>query len=219
MAYGVGAAVNSGLFQAVVVSTDDPEIGRVAEWYGAEYLERPADMASDTAPSIDATIHVLRSLAGRGVQPERFCQIFPNCPLVTSADICELWQQFVDMNRSFQISAVTYRCVHPEWAMVVDEQQRGSWRFGDYLVRSQDLARTFCPTGAVWFAKTKDLLEQGTFYGKPYHLAPIDANRGVDIDDNDDWKLAELLVHGLMAREGASPLEPLKQSYLEGGRR
>jgi CMP-N-acetylneuraminic acid synthetase len=215
MAYGVSAALNSGLFQTVIVSSDDLEIGRVAEWYGAEFIQRPAELATDTAKSVDAVRHVLRTLAERGYRPDYLCQIFPNCPLVTSADVIEHGRLFREGNRAFQISVVTYRCVYPEWAMVTDAESRGRWAFGkEFLGRSQDCARTFCPTGAVWWARSADLLAQNTFYGSPFHLAEMDANRGVDIDDEEDLRLSELLVFGLTAREGRSPLEvPARASY------
>lgn len=217
MAYGISAAVNSGLFEKVTVSSDDAEIGRVAEWYGAEFIERPPELATDTAKSIDAVTHVLRRLAATGSFPETLCQVLPNCPLVTSGDIIEHGRLFREANRSFQISVVTYRCVYPEWAMVEDEKGHGRWRFGaEFLVRSQELARSFCPTGAVWWARCADLVAQNTFYGSPYHLAEIDANRGVDIDDEEDLRLAKLLVLGLTARDGCSPLEPMKESYFAG---
>jgi CMP-N-acetylneuraminic acid synthetase len=218
MAYGISAAVNSGLFDKVIVSSDDAEIGRVADWYGAEYIERPAELATDTAKSIDAVTHVLKTLAAAGTCPVTLCQILPNCPLVTSDDVIEHERLFREGNRTFQISVVTYRCVYPEWAMVEDETGHGRWRFGaEFLVRSQELGRTFCPTGAVWWARCADLLAQNTFYGSPYDLAEIDANRGVDIDDEEDLRLAELLVLGLTARDGRSPLEPMKESYFSRG--
>jgi len=218
MAYGISAAVNSGLFENVIVSSDDAEIGRVAEWYGAEFMPRPPELATDTAQSIDAVTHVLRTIAKNGSSPDTICQVFPNCPLVTSADIIEHERLFRDGRRSFQISVVTYRCVYPEWAMVENAAGHGQWRFGpEFLVRSQELSRTYCPSGAVWWARCSDLLAQNTFYGSPYHLAEIDANRGMDIDDEEDLRLAELLVLGLTAREGRSPLEPLRASYFARG--
>lgn len=218
MAYGVSAAVNSGLFETVIVSSDDLEIGRVAEWYGAEFIERPAELATDTAKSIDAVTHVLRTLGDRGIRPYSLCQVFPNCPLVTSADIVDHERMFREGKRSFQISVVTYRCVYPEWAMVADAGGRGQWAFKEFLGRSQDCSPTFCPTGAVWWAGCADLLAQNTFYGSPFHLAKMDANRGVDIDDEEDLRLSELLVLGLEARDGRSPLEtPVKESYFTRG--
>ena len=216
MAYGVSAAVNSGVFERVIVSSDDAEIGRVAEWYGAEFVERPAELATDTAKSIDAVTHVLRTLAERGSRPDYLCQIFPNCPLVTSADVVAHGRLFREQKRRFQISVVTYRCVYPEWAMLADAEGHGQWAMGkEFLGRSQDCARTFCPTGAVWWARCAELLAQNTFYGSPFHIAEMDANRGVDIDDEEDLRLSELLVLGLQGRDGHSPLEvPAMKSYL-----
>lgn len=218
MAYGITAALTSRLFAKVIVSSDDVAIGRAAEWYGAEFIQRPPELATDTAKSIDAIIHVLQTLAVTGPRPDVVCQIFPNCPLVTSADIVEHEKVFREGARHFQISVVPYRCVHPEWSMIVDGKGRGQWKFGkEFLVRSQELARTVCPTGAVWWSRCSELLAQNTFYGSPFHLAEIDANRGVDIDDEEDLRLAELLVLGLSARNGCSPLEPMKESYFSRG--
>jgi pseudaminic acid cytidylyltransferase len=218
MAYGLSAAVNSGLFQKVFVSSDDREIGNVAEWYGAEFIERPPELATDTAQSIDAITHVLCTAAERGIQPECICQVLPNCPLVTSADVVDHWQVFRRENRSFQISVVNYRCVYPEWALATDREGRGEWIWGrKFLTRSQDLSRAVCPTGAVWWARRVELLEQNTFYGSPFHLELIDSNRGVDIDDDEDLNLADLLVRGLTERDGRSPLEPMKASYFQRG--
>lgn len=218
MSYGIAAAVNSGLFQKVLVSSDDSEIAEVAKWYGAEFIARPPELATDNANSVDAVTHVLRTLAATNACPDVLCQILPNCPLVTSADIIEHERWFRESRRSFQISVVTYRCVYPEWAMIEDGKRHGQWRFGkEFLVRSQELTPTFCPTGAVWWARSADLLAQNTFYGSPYHLAEIDANRGVDIDDEEDLRLAELLVLGLTARDGRSPLETMGESFLTRG--
>jgi CMP-N-acetylneuraminic acid synthetase len=216
MAYSIAAAVNSGLFQKIVVSTDDPEIGEIAEWYGAQFMKRPAELALDSAKSIDSVTHVLRTLSDTGMTPDFLCQLLPNCPLVTSADVVEHWNLFRKSNRSFQISVVTYRCVYPEWAMIADVQGVGQWFMGSqFLKRSQELSTTFCPTGAVWWARTNELLAQNTFYGSPFHLAQIDANRGVDIDDQEDLHLADLLVRGLTERNGKSPLEKMKASYFQ----
>jgi CMP-N-acetylneuraminic acid synthetase len=218
LAYSVSATLNSGLFDEVIVSSDDPAIGRIAEWYGASFMLRPPELANDTAQLVDVARHVLDVLRSRGIEPEAICQCMPNCPLVRSKDIVEHWRMFNDRERLFQISVIPYRGVYPQWAVIADEQRIGRWLFSERsLVRSQDLPSTFCPTGAIWWARTKDFLAQKAFYGSPFHLAPMDANRGIDIDDEEDLKLAELLVHGLTVRDGISPLEPPKHdSYALG---
>jgi CMP-N-acetylneuraminic acid synthetase len=210
LAYSVAAALHSGLFAEVVVSSDEPAIGRIAESYGAVFILRPPELAGDAAPLVDVARHVLDVLRARGIEPDAICQCMPNCPLVRSEDIRESWSIFSNGQRRFQISVVPYRGVYPHWAVGADDEQRGRWLLGEsYLRRSQDLPRTFCPTGAIWWARREDFLAQNAFYGSPFHLAPMDANRGIDIDDEQDLQLAELLVHGLTARDGQSPLEPV----------
>jgi CMP-N-acetylneuraminic acid synthetase len=218
LAYAVSAALKSSLFAEVIVSSDDAAVGRTAESYGASFVLRPPELASDSAQLVDVARHVLEVVRGRGIEPEAICQCMPNCPLVRSEDIRKHWNIFQENGRRFQISVVPYRGVYPQWAVVSDEHDVGRWLFGDhYLVRSQELSRTFCPTGAIWWARTKDFLVQNAFYGSPFHLAPMDANRGIDIDDEQDLELAELLVRGLTARAGQSPLEPIHHDALASG--
>ena len=219
LAYAVSAALHSGLFAEVIVSSDDPAIGLVAESYGALFVLRPPELASDSAGLVDVARHVIEAVRSGGLEPEAICQCMPNCPLVRSEDIVEQWKIFKDRERRFQISVVPYRGVYPHWAVTSDDRQTGRWLFGDRnLVRSQELPPAFCPTGAIWWARTTDFLAQNAFYGSPFHLAPMDANRGIDIDDELDLQLAELLVHGLTARDGVSPLEPVNHNAFALGK-
>jgi CMP-N-acetylneuraminic acid synthetase len=211
LAYAVSAALNAGIFERVLVSSDDQEIGLAAKWYGAEFLLRPGGLAGDTATLVDVAHHALEQLRQTYSVPDVLCQIMPNCPLVRSRDIIEHWELFSRHQRSFQISVVPYRAVYPEWTLLADEDSRGQWKFGrDGLVRSQELQRAYCPTGAIWLVKTADFVRQNAFYGDPFHIAPMDANRGIDIDTFEDFELAELLVRGLHSRDGESPLEPVR---------
>src|SRR5258708_1274510 len=173
LAYVVSAAVNSNLFAKVIVSSDDASVGRVGEWYGAEFMLRPPELASDTASLAEVARHVLQTLREReGRSPTVLWQSMPNCPLVRSSDLVDHWRRFESEGRTFQISVVPYRSGYPHWALTADEQFRGKWLFGEqYVVRSQELADSHCPTGAIWFVRVKDFLEQGTFYGSPFHVA------------------------------------------------
>lgn len=207
LAYTIAAAVNCGLFERIVVSTESTEIGEISELYGAEYIARPQELASDTADLVGVSLHVLETLAAKQFHPRALCQLMPNCPLRRSEDISNQFRQFEDKKRIFQISVVPYRTVYPQWA-VTEDPDGGRFVFGpEFMVNSQDLQHVYCPTGAIWWARTKDFVEQGAFYGRPYHLAPMDPDRGIDIDNAEDLALAELIVRGLRDRNGVSPLE------------
>jgi CMP-N-acetylneuraminic acid synthetase len=217
LAYAIAAARNSGLFERIVVSTESAEIGKMAIWYGAEYLARPPELASDTADLVDVSLHVLQTLAAEGFQPQALCQLMPNCPLRRGEDICNHFREFQDSKRKFQISVVPYRAVYPHWA-VAQEEDGGRFIFGtDHLANSQTLTKAYCPTGAIWWAQTEAFIEQRAFYGNPYYLACMDANRGIDIDDAADLALADLLVRGLRDRDGTSPLEDVTAKPFQAG--
>lgn len=217
MAYAIAAARNCGLFERIIISTDSAEIGKMAEWYGGEYLARPPELASDTADLVDVSLHVLQTVAAQGFRPRALCQLMPNCPLRRSDDICNHFREFQDSNRKFQISVVPYRAVYPHWA-VAQDQEGGKFIFGtDFLGNSQTLPKAYCPTGAIWWVQSEAFIEQRAFYGNPYHVACMDANRGIDIDDAADLELADLLVRGLRDRDGISPLEAITAEPFQAG--
>lgn len=211
LAYTVVAAINSNLFDRVLVTTDSTEIGAVAETYGAEYLARPSSLATDTADLVDVTVHAIQSSKVDGKPADIVVQLMPNIPLRRASDIQDHFQEFTKGSRDFQISVTPYRAAYPQWALTRTANGVGGWLFGDqYNVASQELEASFCPTGAIWIAKTSALLTQRNFYGKPFHVAVMDANRGIDIDTVEDLDFAITLVTGLNARADGSVLEPVQ---------
>lgn len=215
IAYTIAAARNSRLFTEVVVSTEDPEIASIARAYGAQVLQRPAALADDKTGVVDVALHALGELRARGTAPAAVCNLMPNCPLRRSGDIREQFARFEQQGRLFQISAVEFRGVYPHWSLAVDEQGRGRWFLDGNLRRSQDLPPLVCPTGAIWWARADALEKQRQFYGEPFHVALMDANRGLDIDTPEDLAFADVLVRGLRDRDGADPLEPVGEPAQE----
>ena len=216
LAYSVAAARHAALFSRILVSTDDPRIGRIAQHYGAEYLERPAELASDTAGLVEVCVHALEHARRQGLEPDAYCQLMPNCPLRRASDVVALHELFTRERRSFQISVVPYRGVYPHWALRQRPDGTGEWIFGERLVPSQQLGKAVCPTGAVWWASVSEFLEQRTHYGRPWHVAEIDADRGIDIDTREELVLADLLVRGLRDRDGTLPLESIAEAPFAG---
>lgn len=208
IAYTIAAARNSGLFRHVVVSTENHEIAAVARAYGAEVAKRPPELASDSAGLVEVAVHALSEFGAR--DGEAFCQLMPNCPLRRASDIHAHWEAFADGQRKFQISAVPFRVVYPQWSLAIAGDGTGSWYYGENLGPSQELPILVCPTGAMWWARWADFLAQRRFYGRPFHVQVMDANRGIDIDTPEDLELAELLVRGLRDRYGVDPLEPCR---------
>jgi CMP-N-acetylneuraminic acid synthetase len=196
IAFTIEAAVGSALFGQVVVTTDSPEIADIARRYGAEtpFLRDPI-LSDDFVPVSAATVDVLERLDSADDSFVEVCQLMPTCPLRTSADIVDSYAQFRKTDADSQLSVVRYGWQNPWWAMRRDDGFVVVPLFEQALsARSQDLSALFCPTGAVWWAKAGALRREGTFHMPGRTGWEIPWTRGVDIDSEDDWLLAEVLL-------------------------
>jgi CMP-N-acetylneuraminic acid synthetase len=196
IAYTIAAALESGVFEHVIVSTDSAEIAEIAQAHGAEvpFLRDPS-LADDTVPVSAATVDALWRLDPDDDIYASICQLMPNCPLRHAGDITSSYEQFVESGARSQLSVTRFGWQNPWWAMRREPDYALIPLFPEALTqRSQDLPDLFCPTGAVWWAEATVLRHEGT-----YHIAgrtgwEIPWTRGVDIDNEDDWIAAELLL-------------------------
>lgn len=194
--YTISAALDSGLFQRVVVSTDSPEIADVARRGGAEVpFLRDARLADDHTPVSAATVAMLESLDPGGDTYGAVCQLMPNCPLRDAASVVESHGQFAASRPPAQLSVVRYGWQNPWWAFRRREGHVLEPLFPDALkARSQDLPELYCPTGATWWADAAVLRRAGTFHVDGRTGWEMPWQQGVDIDTEDDWALVETLL-------------------------
>ncbi len=196
LAYTIEAARVSGLFQRVVVSTDDPEIARLAEAFGAEApFLRNAALADDQTPVSAATVDALCRLDPHGTSFAHVAQLMANCPLRNSDDIVQSYRQFVESHAAVQISITRFGWQNPWWAFERSPDLRLSPLFPDKMCqRSQDLPELFCTTGAVWWTKSDVLRREKTFHINERTGWEIPWRHGLDIDTEEDWLMAEVLL-------------------------
>ena len=196
LAYAVRAAVSSGLFARVVVSTDDEVIAGVAREHGADVpFLRDAALADDVTPVSAATADVLDRLDPTGAKYATVCQLMANCPFTTVADVLDSYAQFETIGTDAQVSVVRYGWQNPWWALRRDERMVLEPLFAERLVqRSQDLPVIFCPTGAVWWIRAEVLRRERTFHVAGRTGWEMPWQRGLDIDSEEDWALAEALL-------------------------
>lgn len=202
LAHVIAAAVESGLFERVVVSTDDPTIAEAARTHGADVpFLRSADLSDDVTPVSTATVDALQRLDPDGTRYVEVCQLMPNCPLVRAQDVRASHEQFATSGTEAQVSVVRYGWQNPWWALTRDGDLRIEPLFPDALrQRSQDLPELFCPTGAVWWVRAASLRRAGTFHlpGRTGWEMPWE--RGVDVDTEDDLAFVEMLHRVLQER-------------------
>lgn len=196
LAYTVDAALHSGLFDHVVVSTDSESVARVALECGAEVpFLRDAALADDHTPVSAATVDVLRRLDPALEWCGTVAQLMPNCPLRTVVDVAESYRAFAASGSRSQLSVTRFGWQNPWWAMRLGAGGELVPLFPSEVTRrSQELTPLYCPTGAIWWAAARTLQEEGSFHvpGRTGWVMPWE--RAVDVDTEDDWAMLELLA-------------------------
>jgi CMP-N-acetylneuraminic acid synthetase len=196
IAYSIEAARHSGLFARVIVSTDSERIAEIAIRFGAEVpFLRDATLADDQTPVSMATADALARLDPTGRTFNAVAQLLPTCPLRDAADVRDSFRQFVASQARTQLSIARYGWQPPWWAMrrAPDLSLRPLFPH-EAVQRSQDLPAVFCPTGAIWWARAEVLREARTYHIDGRTGWEIDPLHGLDIDTNEDWRLAEALM-------------------------
>ncbi len=203
LAWTVEAAVHSEMFDRVVVSTDDSEIAEIGRAYGAEAPFLRDCAADDMATSSEATLAALRQAEEYwGEQYELVSQLMANCPLRHMGDIKAAIESFLHSGAESQISCFRFGWMNPWWAAKLDAQGRPDYVFPEArTARSQDLPHLYCPSGAIWVARTESLKAQRTFYTADHLLHPMSWMSAMDIDDEEDLQMAKVCF---LSREQAN---------------
>jgi len=195
IAWTILAAIKSNLFNRVLVSTDSKTIARISKKYGAEVPFLRKKYYDDITPVSKATINALKYATMFWKEKyDVVVQLMPNCPLRNSMDIKKSLEVFEKKKRNLQISCFRFGWMNPWWSFIKNKNGRSKPLFPSHLKkRSQDLPILYCPTGAIWVAKTEKLIKSKTFYGKDYCFEELDWISSVDIDDYNDLKFAKIL--------------------------
>lgn len=194
IAWTIEAAKVSGLFDKIVVSTDDEQIADVSKQYGADVPFLRNEKADDMSPVSEATVVALKQLEAAGETFDDVVQLFAVCPLRNAQDIKDAYNFYIESKRNFALSCFKYTWMNPWWAIQLNEKSEGNWLNKDALKRSQDLPGLVCPTGAVWIADVRSLCNEKTFYGSGHVFWQMDWKRAVDVDSYDDIELAKALA-------------------------
>ncbi|MFC1510854.1 cytidylyltransferase domain-containing protein [Candidatus Margulisiibacteriota bacterium] len=172
IAWTIEAAEQSRLMDHFVVSTDDAEIAGVSRQYGAEVIDRPADLATDEAATLSALQHVLTNIDAEAVvilqptSPVRDCNLIDNC--IT---------RFKE--RSPDNLGTGFICKFME--------------YGSYTQRRQELKGFFYDDGNVYVVKS-ELIKAGTMQGTKVARIETTKEQNVEIDDDFEFWLAEQIL-------------------------
>jgi len=192
IAYSIEAALESGLFDEVMVSTDDKEIADIAVKYGATVpFMRSSEMAGDFAPTKEVIKEVLNAYKAAGKEFDTFVCIYPTAPFVTAGKLKSALDLFEKNNADALLPVVRFS-FPPQRCFVIDgERLKYKWPENE-LTRSQDLEPFYHDAGQFYMMKSEVLFSEDTLV--PKNTAPfvVDDMEVQDIDTFDDWNIAEI---------------------------
>jgi CMP-N,N'-diacetyllegionaminic acid synthase len=223
IAYTIAPALESGVFESVIVSTDSEEVAAIARHYGAEVpFLRPTAFAGDTSPDIEWLEYTLAELRRQGREWDCFSLLRPTSPFRTAGTIRRAWARFVGQQGVDSLRAVEKCAQHPGkmWVLRGDrmfpllpfaspkpggsggEGGEQPWHSTPY----QALPPVYVQNASIEIAWTRVVFERQTIAGDVIVPFVTEGYEGFDINDPHDWMIAERLL-----ADGAAQLPPVTQ--------
>lgn len=203
IAWSILAAQASGLFDRIVVSTDDDEIADVARIYGAEVpFSRPAELSNDHAGTTEVVAHATRWLSDPQEEPiSAVCCIYATAPLIQVSDLERGWLALQSGDWAYAFSVTDFS---PSVYRAFRQHADGGVEmlFPQYFsTRSQDLPPSFHDAAQFYWGRPSAWLEGKRIFD--HHSVPISIPRWrvQDIDDPDDWVRAEMIYKQFMSNK------------------
>jgi len=215
IAYTIGAALESRVFDAVMVSTDSERYADIALHYGAEApFLRPAELAGDVSPDIDWIEHMLRRLRQEGRVFDCFSILRPTSPFRQAETIQRAWREFRSQEGVDSLRAVEKCRQHPGKMWVVRGRRmtplmpltppEQPWHSSQY----QSLPEVYVQNASLEIAWTRVVFEGRTIAGNVVMPFFTEGYEGFDVNHPVDWQTAEELVRNGEAALPAVPQTP-----------
>lgn len=189
IAHTIRAAQASSLVTRVVVSTEDAEISMIARRFGADVVDRPAELAGDEATSESALLHALDSLeTEEGYRPDILCFLQCTSPLTSPEDIDGVLSAMLAANSETALAVTRFH--YFVWREDAEASAVGVNHDKAVRQRRQDRESEYLETGAVYAMDVEGFrVAQHRFFGRTvFHEIP--ASRVLEIDDPDDFTVA-----------------------------
>lgn len=192
IAYSIEAALESKIFDEVMVSTDDEEIAEIAKRYGAKVpFMRSRESANDFATTSDVLLEVLLGYKEIGKEFSELCCIYPTAPFITPLKVASAMKLLKTESVQTVMPVVSFS-FPPQRGMYLRDDKL-EYCYPEFATtRSQDLEKVYHDCGQFYCVKIDDFLREKKLV-MPHTKAIVVSEREVqDIDTEEDWLLAEL---------------------------
>jgi len=192
IAYSIEAALSSGVFDEVMVSTDDAEIAEISKKYGAQVpFLRSLEASSDTATTAQVLIEVIDEYKKLGQEFEYFACIYPCAPFLKSQRLKDAMELLVEKDVDSVLPVVKFS--YPPQRCLVERDGKIKMLYPENCnVRSQDLEPYYHDVGQFYCVKTSSLIREEKLFCENTLPIILQESEVQDIDTLEDWKIAEM---------------------------
>ncbi|MDB9972525.1 pseudaminic acid cytidylyltransferase [Oceanospirillaceae bacterium] len=198
IAYSIEAALNSKVFDRVIVSTDDSEIAEVAKKYGAEVpFMRPEDISNDYATTMDVIKHALSWFTENHQSVAYACCIYATAPFISSEALIRGLSALVEGDFNYAFSATSFPFPIQRALMLSQDGSTEMFMPEHLNTRSQDLDQAYHDAGQFYWGKTTAFLNKEPIFSNASYAVILPRNTVQDIDTLEDWSNAESMYEVL----------------------
>ncbi|CAM8380926.1 pseudaminic acid cytidylyltransferase [Candidatus Methylopumilus planktonicus] len=198
IAYSIIAAKNSGLFDHILVSTDNEEIANIAKFWGAEVpFIRPKELADDITATVPVIAHAIKLCREFGWKIHNVCCIYPVAPFIEINDLKSAFELLSKNQIDYCFPVTEYPSAIQRSLKILGNGMVQPLYPEFEVIRTQDLESTYYDAGQFYWGKADAWIKNSKIHsnGLAYKIPNW---RVVDIDTPDDWKRAEILAHSIL---------------------
>ncbi len=200
--HSIEAALQSNLFDRVIVSTDDEEIAEVSRSFGAEIpFMRPSALADDFTTTNDVVKHCLQWLQESQYPVKHACCIYATAPFVRRKYLQKGYELLLSSGKSFAFSVTTFPFPVQRALRITEQGTIEAIYPENNLARSQDLEEVYHDAGQFYWGKTAAFLGNEVIYSQASVPVILPRHLVQDIDTPEDWQRAELMFN-VLKKEG-----------------
>lgn len=192
LAYSIQAALDAGCFDEVMVSTDSEEIAQIAGQYGAQVpFLRSEKTADDFATTAEVLQEVIEEYKKQGQVFDKMACIYPTAPFVTGEKLHRAMKMLEEPDTSMAMTVVAFSYPPQRGYIMEGECIAMKWK-ENYVKRSQDLEKMYHDAGQFYCYRVQDFLQNNGVILEGISPIVLDELEVQDIDNETDWKLAEM---------------------------
>ena len=203
IAWSIEAALESGCFDRVIVSTDDDEIAEVARQYGAEVpFMRPLELSDDHAGTLPVIRHAIETMNSQGRAVEQACCLYATAPFIQAEDLRRGLEILQGSGGDYAFSVTSYAFPIQRAIRLTPGGRVEMFNPEHFNTRSQDLEEAYHDAGQFYWGRAAAWLASKPLFSHDAAPVLLPRHRVQDIDTAEDWERAEWLFKAMQSQVG-----------------